>query len=52
MLYAENYFYLCQIPLSAEGPEDVTILRKEDTTESFPEMFMHMLRIKTDYTAS
>jgi hypothetical protein len=50
MLYAENYFYLCQIPLSAEGPEDVTILRKEDTTESFPEMFMEYEKLRAHAT--
>lgn len=50
MLYAENHFYLCQIPLSAEGPEDVTIRRKEETTESFPEMFKEYEQLRAHAT--
>lgn len=39
MLYSEKYFFLCRIPLSAEGSQDVEILRKAHNTEEFPALF-------------
>lgn len=39
MLYSEKYFFLCRIPLSAEGPKDVEILKKAQNTEEFPALF-------------
>ncbi len=39
MLYKQNYFYLCKTPLSAEGPEDVEIIRRADDSKEFPSLF-------------
>ena len=39
MNYKQNYFYLCKIPLSAEGPEDVEIIDRADDSEQFPDLF-------------
>ncbi|MEX0772215.1 MAG: hypothetical protein WEB89_11160 [Balneolales bacterium] len=39
MLYSEKYFFLCRIPLSAEGPKDVEVLQKAQNTEEFPALF-------------
>lgn len=39
MNYKQNYFYLCKIPLSAEGPEHVEIIDKAEDSEQFPELF-------------
>jgi hypothetical protein len=39
MNYTENHFYVCRIPLSAEGPQDVEIVDEIDTTEDFPRLF-------------
>lgn len=38
-MYQEKFFFLCKIPLSATGPEDVTILKKAETTSEFPDLF-------------
>lgn len=39
MNYKHRFFYLCKIPLSAEGPEDVEIITRADDNEDFPEVF-------------
>ncbi|MFN1834832.1 hypothetical protein AB2B38_006175 [Balneola sp. MJW-20] len=39
MNYKQNYYYLCKIPLSAEGPEHVEIIDRADDSEQFPELF-------------
>jgi hypothetical protein len=39
MMYTEKYFYLCRVPLSAAGSQDVDILQVAETTEQFPELF-------------
>ncbi|MEX0680771.1 MAG: hypothetical protein WD097_05270 [Balneolales bacterium] len=39
MLYREKFFYLCHIPLSAEGPRDVEIVDKAGDSEAFPALF-------------
>jgi len=39
MIYKQKYFYLCKIPLSAEGPEDVEIITRADNSKEFPEVF-------------
>jgi hypothetical protein len=39
MLYKEKYFYLCRIPLSAKGPEDVEIVTKAENNDDFPRVF-------------
>jgi len=38
-MYQEKFFFLCHIPLSAAGPQDVEILQKAETTNEFPELF-------------
>ncbi|MGM0587919.1 MAG: hypothetical protein ACQETE_05875 [Bacteroidota bacterium] len=39
MLYKEKFFYLCRIPLSAKGPEDVEIVTKAENNDDFPRVF-------------
>ncbi|GEM_PF-196612 len=39
MLYKQKYFYLCKIPLSAEGPSDVEIVTKAEDNKDFPRVF-------------
>jgi len=39
MLYQEKLYYLCHIPLSAEGPKDVEILEKAESNREFSELF-------------
>lgn len=39
MKYEHKFFYLCKIPLSAEGPEDVEIIKKVEDSKGFPEVF-------------
>lgn len=39
MNYKHRFFYLCKIPLSAEGPEDVEIITKVEDSEDFPRVF-------------
>jgi hypothetical protein len=39
MIYTEKTFYLCRIPLSAEGPQDVEIASKAENIEDFPRVF-------------
>lgn len=38
-MYQEKFFFLCHVPLSATGPQDVNILQKAETTKEFPELF-------------
>ncbi len=39
MLYQDKFYYLCRIPLSAEGPKDVEILEKAESNSAFSELF-------------
>lgn len=39
MQYKQNFFYLCKIPLSAEGPEHVEIITRAEDSEDFPRVF-------------
>lgn len=39
MLYQDKYFYLCHIPLSAEGSNDVEIVDKAGDSHAFSELF-------------
>jgi hypothetical protein len=41
MIYTEKFFYLCRVPLSASGPQDVDILGTAETTDQFPDLFRH-----------
>jgi len=39
MNYKHKFFYLCKIPLSAEGPGDVEIIDRAEESEDFPALF-------------
>lgn len=39
MIYKQKFYYLCKIPLSAEGPKDVEIVDRADDSAQFPELF-------------
>lgn len=39
MLYQEKFFFLCKVPLSAEGPGDVEILEKAANSHDFSQLF-------------
>lgn len=39
MLYKQKYFYLCKIPLSAEGPGDVEVITRAEESTDFPRVF-------------
>jgi hypothetical protein len=39
MLYQEKFFYLCHVPLSAEGPKDVEIVQKAEDSGEFSRLF-------------
>lgn len=39
MNYKHKYFYLCKIPLSAEGPNDVEIIDRAENSAEFPALF-------------
>jgi hypothetical protein len=39
MNYKHKFFYLCKTPLSAEGPEDVEIITRVESSEEFPAVF-------------
>ncbi|MDI6400480.1 hypothetical protein QLX67_00600 [Balneolaceae bacterium ANBcel3] len=39
MLYQQKYFYLCHIPLSAEGMDDVVIVDKAEKSTDFPALY-------------
>lgn len=39
MIYTQKRFYLCRIPLSAEGPKDVQIETYAETNQDFPRIF-------------
>ena len=48
MLYQEKYFYLCKVPLSAEGPEHVEILNRADNNEEFPSLFLKYEELRSE----
>ncbi len=50
MQYTDNFFYLCHIPLGAEGPDDVEIIQKCDSTENFPELFSEYEKLRAHAT--
>ncbi len=39
MNYKHKFFYLCKTPLSAEGPEDVEVIDRAESSDEFPELF-------------
>lgn len=39
MIYSEKTFYLCRVPLSAEGPQSVEVMTKAENIEDFPRVF-------------
>jgi Mg/Co/Ni transporter MgtE len=40
MIYKQKFFYLCKVPLSAEGPNDVEIITRAEDNKDFPRVFM------------
>jgi MoaA/NifB/PqqE/SkfB family radical SAM enzyme len=47
MNYTQNYFYLCKTPLSAEGPSDVEIITKAESSEDFPRVFKEFEELRS-----
>jgi predicted RND superfamily exporter protein len=47
MQYKQQFFYLCKTPLSAEGPKHVEIIRRADSSEEFPELFMEYEELRS-----
>ena len=39
MLYQDKFYYLCHVPLSAEGPRDVEIVERAADSNAFSELF-------------
>jgi uncharacterized protein YhfF len=39
MIYKQKFFYLCKVPLSAEGPSDVEIVTRAEDNKDFPRVF-------------
>lgn len=39
MIYKQKFYYLTKTPLSAEGPEDVEVIRRADESSDFPDLF-------------
>ncbi|MCC5925842.1 MAG: hypothetical protein JJU41_04705 [Bacteroidetes bacterium] len=39
MQYTDNFFFICRVPLSAEGPADVEVMDRAENTEDFPRVF-------------
>ena len=39
MKYEHKFFYLCKTPLSAEGPQDVEVIKRVEDSQEFPEVF-------------
>lgn len=39
MIYKQKFYYLTKTPLSAEGPNDVEVINRADTTNDFPALF-------------
>jgi len=48
MIYKEKYFYLCKIPLSAEGPDHVELIKRTDNNEAFPELFKEYEELRSE----
>lgn len=47
MLYQQKYFYLCKTPLSAEGPQDVEVVNRAETSANFPDLFMEYEKLRS-----
>lgn len=47
MQYQQNFFYLCKIPLSAEGPEHVEIVTRAEDSEDFPRVFKEFEKLRS-----
>jgi len=48
MLYKQKYFYLCKVPLSAEGPPDVEVITRADKNAEFPELFQKYEELRSE----
>ncbi len=47
MQYKQNFFYLCKVPLSAEGPEHVEIITRAEDSEDFPRVFKEFEELRS-----
>lgn len=47
MIYKQRFFYLCKIPLSAEGPEDVEIITRAEDSQDFPRVFQEYEELRS-----
>lgn len=47
MIYKQRFFYLCKTPLSAEGPEDVEIITRAESSEDFPRVFQQYEELRS-----
>lgn len=39
MIYKQKFYYLCKTPLSAEGPRDVEVINRADSSLQFSDLF-------------
>jgi hypothetical protein len=46
MQYVDKFFYLCEIPLSAENSSDVEILTRAENNDDFPRIFKEYERLR------
>jgi hypothetical protein len=47
MLYSDKFYFICRVPLSAEGPEDVEVITKAETMEDFPRVFVQYEELRS-----
>lgn len=47
MQYQQNFFYLCKIPLSSEGPEHVEIVTRAEDSADFPRVFQEFEELRS-----
>lgn len=47
MLYSDKFYFICRVPLSAEGPEDVEVITKAENTEDFPRVFKQFEELRS-----
>ena len=48
MLYKENYFHLCKVPLDAQSEKDVEVLKRADKNEEFPSLFSDYEELRSE----
>lgn len=48
MLYKENYFHLCKVPLDAQSEKDVEVIKRADNNEEFPSLFSEYEELRSE----